>query len=316
MKTRLLATAALLSSTLWLASCGGDDNSSPTPTPTSTPTPSPTPTPTPTPTGPPPETDANLAGANINGVLNALLNCSGKPVRNEAGLLANITESTDTTVKIAKILYKAADTFDVSVESATAVNFTPANRVSASDHALTWLASGAKQLDFIRKDRFAAPSVTLGTYSDTTVCVFAAGLAPSNVPTTGTKTYYGYADGLARGTTSQRLLLISHGTVALDAANKKATVQMQFATLADPQEKGPFLDLTGRQSVQLISGTATLTQEGATLKAGTFTGTNGYAGTIYGSFIGASGIILPFELHTSTGERIWGVIAADSALTS
>ncbi len=331
MKTRLLASAAVFTGALLLTACGGDDSSNtptPTPTPTGTPTPSPTPTPTPTPT-PAPPSDANLAGATtLNTTLNALMNCGGTAVRNDAGLLSNITGSTDTAVKTAKILYKAADTFDVSIDSDTAVNFLPANRVEANAHALTWLKpSPFKQLEFIRKDKFPAPTVTLGTYSDTAVtgstaatagvCFFGAGFAASGIPTTGTKTYFAYADGLARDSNSaKRLLLVSHGTVALDAANKKATITIQFVTIDNPEGKGPFIDLTGRSTTQFITGTASLTTEGATLKAGTFTGTNGYTGTIYGSFVGASGMILPFELHTSTGERVWGMIAADSALTS
>ncbi|PEQ14463.1 hypothetical protein B2G71_02405 [Novosphingobium sp. PC22D] len=166
----------------------------------------------------------------------------------------------------------------------------------------------------MRTDRFAAESVTLGTYADDPVCFFGAGLLPSDIPTEGTVTYTAYADGLVSDGTVRRLFLVSQGTVVFATDDDEATVNMTFRALADPEGKGPFLDISGRDATDLITATATLDVSGATLKTATFTGSDGYTGTIYGSFVGKTGIVLPFTLAKTTGEVIYGVIAADSGL--
>jgi len=111
------------------------------------------------------------------------------------------------------------------------------------------------------------------------------------------------------------LLAATGRPVVLDADDDEATVTISFKALNDPEGKGPFVDISGRTtSSEITSATATLELSGASLLVGTFTGSNGYTGTVYGSFVGTSGIILPFELSTDGGDVIYGVIVADTTL--
>jgi hypothetical protein len=168
----------------------------------------------------------------------------------------------------------------------------------------------------VKTERMPAEDATLGTYiNDNSVCFFGAGLAPSGIPTSGSTTYPAVADGLVSDGSVRRLFLVSSGTVVLDADDDEATVTISFKALNDPEGKGPFVDISGRTtSSEITSATATLELSGASLLVGTFTGSNGYTGTVYGSFVGTSGIILPFELSTDGGDVIYGVIVADTTL--
>lgn len=314
MKKRLLATLAM--SALCLTSCGGDDDSDPTPTPTPTPTSSPTPSPTPTPTPTTPASEANLAGLQILGNLPALLNCGGTPVRNAQGQVSGVTDITGSQINSGVFTYADENEFSTRINGEQGPVFDATELTDAFPETLTWISEEPAQLQFVKTERMPAEDVTLGTYvNDNAVCFFGAGLTPSGIPTSGTTTYPAVADGLVSDGSVRRLFLVSTGSVALNADDDEATVTISFRALNDPESKGPFIDLSGRTtSSEITSATATLELSGASLLVGTFTGSNGYTGTVYGSFVGTSGIILPFELSNESGGVIYGVIVADTTL--
>ena len=309
-----------------MSGCGGGGSGSAAPpvnvappttlmSPPPTPTPTSIPTPTPAPLGP--LAGGGMVGDQLEG------NCAyarGTLTFNSRtdvlpGLAAitgvtgaDLSAPPSGTVGVG-ITLRGVDAYDVGFEGP---QFRPADKIAAETALFDQYFQSAGfdnvELDIYRNNGpLAFASVALGFYAEPTVfCPFAIGLPVTGLPTSGTATYGGIADGIAIVGGEPRRLFGSPATLTFDYAGNTGTVRLELSGRGDAF--GNFT-ATPASSVTLVTSTVTGV-------SGQFSGTaqgspGGYSGTVMGYFLGpqANGVGMAFRLEGANGARIIGSAA-------
>jgi hypothetical protein len=318
------ASAFSIAMALALGACGGGGaNEAPAPVLVVSPTPNPTPTPTPAPTPtPPPPVTATLGPLAAGGSPGNQLEGAAPCVRAKAifgtfgsglGLLSLSDLSAaelivPTATSTFGITLKGVDTYLFGWDGPT---FGPGNKLPGETPEFDQFlldAEGQNELAFYRNLAMARFDwVALGYHVDhTSFCPFALGLPVVQIPSLGTVTYRGIADGVAIVNGEVRRLFGSPAALVIDYATGSGTIRLELSGRTDSFSNFPQ---SSSQAITVVTGAFSG-------KSGAFTGTlqgdkDGLTGLVAGQLLGyqAKGAGIGFVLNDASGVRVVGAAA-------
>jgi len=305
----LLATLAVT-----LASCGGG---APGPVPSVTVASSPLAPPAPIPTPPSPSV-LRYAGAAPGDTLVGVESCAQGPATRDArGHLAEVTFSSAKIDNSIRLTYGAVDTFSIDTNGFGGPSFRPVDKQPWTGGPYDQFLNPSQGELFVLRNgesHFAA----VGLDTSYAACFFAIGMEPDTLPAFK-QDYFVTVDGLARVGTRTMRLFGYDSEMILDPTTGTAILKLKLAG-----RDAPFGDFHSRTPTPLVEATASLTlRANGSFSTATLSG-GGFVGQVMGRLVsvaagnvsgrGGAGAVFTFELRSSQGEFIFGVLAAEANL--